>query len=192
MRVIAGTFRGRKLRTPSGMGTRPTTDRVKEALFNVLGASVQEVRVLDCFSGSGSLGIEALSRGARSAVFVEQGREAAEVLRANLAALGLDREGVARLLQRPLEKAISQLAALGPFDLWLVDPPFPMLREGTAQTILASMVRADLVAPDGLVVVEFPGDRDCPVIEGLRADDVRHYGDCRLAFFHRENDPGVK
>lgn len=192
MRVIAGTYRGRKLRTPPGMGTRPTTDRVKEALFNVLGASIQELRVLDCFSGSGSLGIEALSRGAASVVFVEQGREAAEVLRANLAAIGLDREGTARLLQRPLEKAISQLSAWGPYDLWLVDPPFPMLRDGSAQKILSSMVRADLVAPEGLVVVEFPGDKDCPIIEGLRAEDVRHYGDCRLAFFRRETDPGVK
>lgn len=192
MRVIAGTYRGRKLRTPSGMGTRPTTDRVKEALFNVLGGSVQELRVLDCFSGSGSLGIEALSRGARSVVFVEQGREAAEVLRANLAAIGLDRAETARLLQRPLEKAIAQLSAWGPYDLWLVDPPFPMLRDGSAQKILSAMVRADLVAPDGLIVVEFPGDKDCPVIEGLRAEDVRHYGDCRLAFFHPENDPGVK
>jgi len=192
MRVIAGTYRGRKLRTPPGMGTRPTTDRVKEALFNVLGASIQELRVLDCFSGSGSLGIEALSRGAASVVFVEQGREAAEVLRANLAAIGLDREGTARLLQRPLEKAIGQLSAWGPYDLWLVDPPFPMLRDGSAQKILSSMVRADLVAPEGLVVVEFPGDKDCPVIEGLRAEDVRHYGDCRLAFFRRETDPGVK
>lgn len=183
MRVIAGTFRGRRLRTPPGLGTRPTTDRVKEALFNLLGASVQGVRVLDCFSGSGSLGIEALSRGAASVVFVEQGREAAQALRANLASLGLDREPTARLLQRPLEKSIPQLAHLGPFDLWLVDPPFPMLRDGTAQRILQGLVAAGLLAEGGVVAMEYPGDMQCPEIAGLEVEDERPYGDCRLVFF---------
>ena len=183
MRVIAGTFRGRRLRTPAGLGTRPTTDRVKEALFNLLGGSVQDVRVLDCFSGSGSLGIEALSRGAASVVFVEQGREAAQALRANLASMGLEREPTARLLQRPLEKSIPQLATLGPFDLWLVDPPFPMLRDGTALRILQGLVAAGLLAKGGVVAMEYPSDMQCPEIPGLEVEDERPYGDCRLVFF---------
>lgn len=171
------------MQAPPGQGTRPTTDRVREALFNVLGGSVAGRKVLDCYAGSGALGIEALSRGAGSAVFVEKGRQAAEVVRSNLALVGLQRSEIAQVVQRPLEKSLGTLQALGPFDLWLVDPPFAMVRDGTSITALAAMVRAGLLAEGGLVVLEYPSDQECPVIQGLQSEDIRHYGDSRLVIY---------
>lgn len=119
MRVIAGVYGGRRLAAPPGDATRPTSDRVREALFGVLGTTVQGARVLDLFAGSGALGIEALSRGAASAVFVDSAPRAIAAIRANLAALGIDAD-VHRIEARAWLRAAS--ARADAYDLVFLDP----------------------------------------------------------------------
>lgn len=187
MRVVAGKFGGRRLRAPPGGGTRPTAERVREALFNVLGTSVQDQCVLDCYAGSGALGIEALSRGARRVVFVDAAKAAIDTLRANLRMLGLEGSQQAVVVHRPIEAAARLLQPLGPFDLWLVDPPFAMVRDGTAARALSILHRARLLAPGGLVVLEYPSDQPEPTIDGLECRSIRPYGDTRLALLETAN-----
>src|SRR3954453_13668244 len=121
MRVIAGSYGGRTLKAPAGDGTRPTSDRVREALFSILGDRVAGARVLDLFAGSGALGIEALSRGAASATFVDDAPAALRVLRANLEALGEDAEVVRADAVRWLRAASGRAHQ---YDLVLLDPPY--------------------------------------------------------------------
>ncbi|MFW5739938.1 MAG: 16S rRNA (guanine(966)-N(2))-methyltransferase RsmD [Myxococcota bacterium] len=183
MRVVGGLHRGRKLRVPAGKSTRPTTERVREALFNVLGPSVQDRVVLDLYAGSGSLGIEALSRGAARVVFVEMARTAADVIRANLAGLGLTDPSKAQLVQRPIERSLDILRSAGPFDLCLVDPPFAAVRDGTALQALDHVAKAGVIAQDGRCIVEYPSDQPTPTLQTLACEEIRAYGDTRLAFF---------
>ncbi len=147
MRVVAGTARGRRLTAPPGTGTRPTTDRVREATFNALGSlgAVVDAVVLDGFAGSGALGIEALSRGAARGTFVERDRAARVVVEANLAATGLDDR--ARVVGGDLHQHLAATAER--FDLVLLDPPHA---EADWPRLLALV--ADRLAPDGVVVVE--------------------------------------
>lgn len=182
MRVVAGRFGGRRLKAPPGGGTRPTVERVREALFSILGSSVSGARVLDCYAGSGSLGIEALSRGAAHAVFVDKGRAAADVIRENLATVGVAQPSGARILQRSLETCGPALRQLGPFDLVLVDPPFAAVRDGSALKALATVVSAGVLSNEALVVFEVPSDQSNPVVAGLWEESARQYGDTRLVF----------
>jgi 16S rRNA (guanine966-N2)-methyltransferase len=153
MRVVAGTAGGRRLTAPAGSGTRPTTDRVREAVFNALGSmgAVDGAQVLDAFAGSGALGIEALSRGAASCTFVERERAAKVVVEANLAATGLDDR--ARVIGGDVHDHLARTAER--FDLVLLDPP----HAGADWERLLALVAARL-APDGLVVAE----SDRPVV----------------------------
>ena len=183
MRVVAGKFRGRRLKAPPGKTTRPTTEQVREALFNVLGADVQGARVLDIYAGSGSLGIEALSRGAGSAVFVEASASAAAILRENLANLDVTDEGTAQVVQRRLEQSIHILASMGPFDFVLVDPPFEMVRNRAALEALERVAAAAVLGPEARLILEFPSDQGDPKIQGLSLESVRAYGGTRLAFY---------
>jgi len=147
VRVVAGSVRGRRISAPPGTDTRPTTDRVREAMFNALGSlgAVDGAVVADLFAGSGALGIEALSRGAASAHFVESDRRAVAVIEENLSTLGLDDRGV--VLRRPVEVALDDLPV--PLDLVLADPPYAF--DGWA-ALLADL--ATRLAGDGLVVIE--------------------------------------
>ena len=148
MRVIAGTFRGRRLLgPPRGAETRPTADRVREAVFNVVSARVEGARVLDLFAGTGALGIEALSRGAAHATFVESDRGLCETIQTNLETLEVT--GRARVLRRDVRRALK--GAGGPFDLVFIDPPYGHLLEREA---LAALATHGLLAPGALVVVE--------------------------------------
>ncbi len=149
MRVVAGEFKGRPLMAVPGRATRPTSDRVREALFSVLGERVEGAWVLDLFAGTGALAIEALSRGARGAVLVEQAAGAAAVIRANLGALGL--EGVATVRRTRAETYLRGPALRdGPFDLVFLDPPYA-LGVGVVAGVLGRL--ADRVLRDGAVVV---------------------------------------
>ena len=148
MRVIAGSRKGHKLAAPRGLDTRPTSDRVRENIFNLVGP-VDDARVLDLFAGSGALGIEALSRGAASAVFVEREGEAVRTIEHNLDRLRLTG---ARVVNGDVLRTIAQEATAGAkYDLVLVDPPYGMLTE--IQPLLARHLPS-LLAADGLLVVE--------------------------------------
>jgi 16S rRNA (guanine(966)-N(2))-methyltransferase RsmD len=166
VRVIAGEHGGRRLVAPKGAATRPTADRVREALFSVLG-DVSGLTVLDLFAGSGALGIEALSRGAASAEFVEKGRPALTALRANLEALGIEAEvhgGDARAFVR------NASVAGRAYDLVFVDPP-----SRDAERVGRELDLATVIAPNGRLVVE--SDRRTPVTVELPLTFERRYGD---------------
>jgi len=150
VRVIGGIYRSRRLRTVEGMGVRPTSDRLRETLFNVLGAQVGDRRFLDLCAGSGAVGIEALSRGAQRAVFIEQSRRACSVIQANMDALGLNAQ--ARLVCRDVHAALKQLASENEsFDLLFFDPPYA---SGLYSTVMNELGESALLSADAIVVVE--------------------------------------
>ena len=171
MRIIAGQWRGRPIAAPPGSATRPTADRVREALFSMLASrlgSFEGLQVADLFAGSGALGLEALSRGAAHCVFVENDRRAVEAIRANLAALGASGE----VLPRGAEHA-----ALPPVDLAFLDPPYG---SGLAPAVLAKLP----LAPGGWVSVET--DRgEAVAAEGYEEEAVRTYGKARITLLRR-------
>ena len=175
MRVIAGRWGGRRLRVPAA-GVRPTGDRVREALFASLG-DLTGVRVLDLFAGSGALGIEALSRGAGAAVFVERSAAVAAIVRANLSALGAGE--AARVVRGEATAVVRRLARGGErFDLAFLDPPWgdPVEPERT----LRALADSGILAPGATLVVETARDRTLPAISGLVTVDERRYGDTVL------------
>ncbi len=149
MRVIAGKARSLKLMTPPGMDTRPTTDRTKETLFNILQPEIGGARFLDLFSGSGAIGIEALSRGAALAVFVEKDRAAAECIKKNLAFTKLGDNG--QILRKDVGAALKSLEKGEPFDLIFMDPPYG---RGLERQVLEYLAHSSLLAEEGTVVVE--------------------------------------
>lgn len=170
MRIVAGEFGGRRLHAPRGRGTRPTSDRVREALFAILG-EVRGARVLDLFAGSGALGIEALSRGAESALFVERDHAAAAAIRRNLDALGVHGAEVRR------QDALRFLSACeGSFDLVFVDPPYDAASRlaGPLSTALPAVL-----AKDALIVTE--SSKRTPLELSLPLLRERTYGDTRIA-----------
>ncbi len=169
MRVIAGRYGGRRLTAPPGAATRPTSDRVREALFSILGARVEGARVLDLFAGSGALGIEALSRGAAEATFVDRAPAAIRALRANLEALGIDAEVVRADALAALRAA---RAAARQYDLVFLDPPY---RHAARLAPALTEAIDGLVAPGGSVVSE--SDRRVPMALDLQLTDERRYGD---------------
>ncbi len=168
MRVVAGALRGRRIAAPPGRETRPTSDRVREALFAILG-DLTGLRVLDLFAGSGALGIEALSRGAASAVFVERSPRAADVVRANLAALGLEASVVRADARGALRDASARADA---YDLVFLDPPY---RDAAAWGRELSAALPGVLAPGARVVSE--SDRRQPLPLTLPLADERRYGD---------------
>lgn len=162
LRIIAGKARGRRIRAPSGRGTRPMRDFVREAVFDVIGERVAGARVLDLFAGSGSLGLEALSRGAEEAVFVERSRRAVETIRANLEALGMEKEGrVARA--DVLAFLHREEHPERPFDLIFIDPPYKINLE-YREELLKRLVEGGFLASSALLVVQAPLRRQTPSI----------------------------
>lgn len=178
MRVIAGQLGGRRLVAPRGLATRPTSDRVREALFSMLGPMDGAV-TLDLYAGTGALGIEALSRGAARAVFVESARPALTALRENLAALAI--EGRARVLAQPVLRAAPTLAREGPFDLVLIDPPYADLPEVTP--LVEALRSAGALAMSVQLVVEHATRDPAPELAGLMRLAARAYGDTSIAIY---------
>lgn len=180
MRVIGGRFRGRRLLSPRGEETRPTSDRVREALFNILAPHVEGAIFLDAFAGTGAVGIEALSRGARRAVFVERNRESARVLAENLRMLEL--EGSARIISRPFVRAVPRLAAEeAPFGLVFLDPPY-----GPGELLRAlRLCSADrFMSRSGLVIAEHDSGLRLPEREGeLALKRAVRYGRSTLSLY---------
>jgi len=170
VRIIAGSRKGHRIAAPKGTATRPTSDRVRENAFNLVGP-VDGASVLDLFAGSGAMGLEALSRGAESAVFVESSRDACRVINANLDKLRLNATVLCADVLRTLATERNR------YDLVLVDPPYDF----AAHDRLAPHLRR-VLADDGLIVYE-TGARTQPEIDGLQVRTSRKYGAARLTLF---------
>jgi 16S rRNA (guanine966-N2)-methyltransferase len=169
MRIIAGEWRGRPLKAPPGAATRPTSDRVREALFSILAARIPGSRVLDLFAGSGALGLEALSRGAKSAAFVDDAAPAIRAIAANLKAFGADAEVHKADALRFLDAARRDRAQ---YDLVFLDPPY-RLAERLAPALSEALPA--VLAPGAVAVAE--SDRRAPLALDLPLHDERRYGD---------------
>jgi 16S rRNA (guanine966-N2)-methyltransferase len=179
MRVISGTAKGRKLKSVPGEGTRPVTDRVKESLFDILGSDVRDARFLDLFAGTGGVGVEALSRGAAEAVFVEQGRAALETIRANLAITQLaDRARVVRA------DVFAFLAGAPdtPFDYIYIAPP--QYKGLWAQTLYVLDANLAWLSDDSQIIVQIhPREFELLALQHLALVDQRKYGSTILCFY---------
>ncbi|MCL2405632.1 MAG: 16S rRNA (guanine(966)-N(2))-methyltransferase RsmD [Defluviitaleaceae bacterium] len=176
MRIIAGSARRTPLTAPKGTDTRPTADRVKENLFNILMPYIAGARFLDLFCGSGAIGIEALSRGAEEAVFVDTSRDAANTVSANLTRAKL----TGRVLTMCALAAIPMLAREDKvFDIIFMDPPYS---QGLTTQTLDALLKSPLLSPTGLVVAEIGADEEAPEL-GLTLQDIRAYGSARLLFY---------
>jgi 16S rRNA (guanine966-N2)-methyltransferase len=172
MRIIAGTHRGHRIAAPKGRDTRPTSDRVRENAFNLIGP-VDDGDVLDLFAGSGAMGLEALSRGAASATFVESDREACRTINANLDKLNLK----ASVLCQDVLRAVTSERRT--YDLVLCDPPYDYDHAKLVPRL------ARLVSEDGVLVYESSGRQDPPEVPGLELRTSRRYGSARLTLFDR-------
>lgn len=179
MRVITGTARGKRLKELEGMETRPTTDRVKEGLFNAIQFDIEGRQVLDLFSGTGQLGIEALSRGAASCTFVELRRDAAALVRENLALCGLAERG--RVHQGDYLAFLS--ACREKFDLIFLDPPYT---GGLLEKALEAIAKIDIVSANGIIVCESPLDRSLPDLPAPYEKGREYqYGKIKITLYSR-------
>ncbi len=182
MRIISGLAGRRQIRVPSSVA-RPSTDRLREALFSILAEKLPGAHVLDLFCGSGALGLESLSRGAASAVMVDDSREAQQVVGKNIETLGLDggrvvQMDVFRFLQRDR----------GKYNLVFADPPYKKNAEDHdfVAELLAHNVLPELLANDALLVIEDPPRNNREDVEGWKLLDTRRYGGCRILFYQRQ------
>jgi 16S rRNA (guanine966-N2)-methyltransferase len=189
MRVIAGTYRSRSLKSLKGLALRPTSDRLRETLFNVLGLNVSGARFLDLFAGTGAIGIEALSRGAAEVVFIENHPPAATLIRRNLDSLGV-RSGATVLAvdaHRGLEALTSRKKEAEPgFDYVFLDPPYAAAEDYAR--VLRFLGSADLIVSGGIVIAEHRRNFHLPETAGvLRRVRVLKQGDAALSFYRRRS-----
>ena len=181
MRIIAGEAKGHTLFTPQGRDTRPTSDKIRGSMFNILGARVEDARVLDLFGGTGALALEALSRGAASAVIADAARAAAQLIERNArATVKRDYEGRVRILKADYRAAIASAVEDGPFDLVFLDPPYRMTEAyGDAVSRLRA---AGALAEDCRIVMERQRGAEVAVPEGFEVYDTRNYGETAVDF----------
>lgn len=186
MRVITGTARGRKLGQLQGMDTRPTTDQVKESIFNIIQFDIEGRRVLDLFAGTGQLGIECLSRGAASAVFVDRRPDAAALTRENLKLCDLtDRSRVVAGDSMEFLKAAREK-----YDLIFLDPPY---ETELLETAIAHIARHDLLNVHGMMIAEHPVDKVLPALSApYRMGRIYRYGKIAVTIYHRDGDEGAQ
>lgn len=193
MRVIAGTYRSRILKSLKGQALRPTSDRLRETLFDVLGPEIAASRFLDLFAGTGAIGIEALSRGAAEAVFVENHGPAAALIRRNLDSLGIHSGATVlavdalrglQILARPAIVASGKKARSSQFDFIFLDPPYAAANDYAR--VLESLGWGHLLAPGGMVIAEHRRNFDLPEQAGaLQCYRVLKQGDAALSFYRR-------
>ncbi len=179
MRVVAGKFRGRTLQAPSGHTTRPTSQRAREALFNVLqhghfGVELNGARILDLFAGSGALGIEALSRGAQYCIFIDDALPARAALRHNIDMLGLG--GQSRIFRRDAAN-LTPAGNLGAFDIVFADPPYD---KHLGEAALQSILKGGWLKPTGIFVLEERKTAEIAVPEGVEVLDQRNHGEAQI------------
>ena len=178
MRVITGSARGRKLKTPENYDIRPTTDNVKESVFNIIQFDIEGRRVLDLFAGTGQLGIECLSRGASSAVFVDQSREAVKIVKENLKACGLSGTVVQA-------DATSFLRTCGKFDIIFVDPPYD---SDLYESVLNTVNSIDILSDGGIIICESRRERALPEMTAPYKKRKEYtYGKVKLCIYTKEN-----
>ncbi len=183
MRIVSGSLRGRALKTPEGQGTRPTSDRARQAVFNILehaawAPELAGTRVIDLFAGSGALGFEAISRGAGFCLFVETDEAARGAIRENIDAFGLF--GATRIHRRDAtDLGVRPASAGDPFDLAFLDPPY---RKGLAERALAGLAEGGWLKPGAVLVVERGSDEADLAVAGFEALDARDYGAARVTF----------
>jgi 16S rRNA (guanine966-N2)-methyltransferase len=189
MRVVGGRLRGRTLAAPQSQAIRPTADRLRESLFNVLAHAYDDpvagARVLDLFAGTGALGIEALSRGAAFTLFVDDGAEARALIRENVAALGLG--GSSRIFRRDATK-LGPVHPLEPFSLVFLDPPYS---QGLAEQALTSARAGSWLTPDALVVVEEATKANFAAPEGFVERERRRYDDTEIIVLGLADPPSA-
>jgi 16S rRNA (guanine966-N2)-methyltransferase len=180
VRIVAGRFRGKPLEAPRGSETRPTSDRLRETMFNVLAHShpeaLDETRVLDLFAGSGALGLEALSRGARHCTFIEEATAARGAIRTNVETLGLT--GATKIFRRDATR-LGPVGTIPPFNLVFADPPY---RKELGEAALASARAGGWLAPAALAVLEEDARAGIAVPEGFEILDRRTVGDSQIVF----------
>lgn len=180
MRVITGKARGVQLKTPEGMLTRPTTDRVKEALFSVIHFDLPGARVLDLFGGTGQLGIEALSRGAKSAVFVDQREDACRLIRENLKRTKLEAD--AKVVRSDYLDYLKRCRET--FDIILLDPPYA---EVFLENALKCITEIDILQSGGIIVAERPADKELPFeFEGYSRSKDYKYGKTLITLYRKD------
>lgn len=184
MRIVGGRFRGRAIAAPSHDGLRPTADRVRESVFNILlhgvdAFTLEAARVIDLFAGTGALGLEALSRGAGYCLFVEEAAEARALIRANVEAMGLT--GVTKIYRRDAT-SLGPAQTHQPFSLAFLDPPYG---QGLAERALVSLRDGDWLQPGATVVVEERASVTLAMPEGFTLLDTRTYGDTQVGFARR-------
>jgi 16S rRNA (guanine966-N2)-methyltransferase len=179
MRIVGGHLRGRALAAPKSQAIRPTADRLRESLFNILvhryADPITGARVLDLFAGTGALGLEALSRGANFALFIDNAAEARALMRENVAALGVG--GTSRIFRRDATR-LGEAQGLGPFSLVFLDPPYG---RGLAEQALASALAGGWIAPNALIVVEEAAKAAFAAPEGFDALERRGFDDTELS-----------
>jgi 16S rRNA (guanine966-N2)-methyltransferase len=188
MRVIAGTYRSRPLVAPKGLGTRPTSDRLRETLFNVLAPRIEGAVFVDLYAGSGAVGIEAISRGAREAIFVENAEPALKAIRQNLSSLGI--KGNYALESRSAAAALKRLAAaLRTVDILFLDPPYASASDYENTLTLLGNECASLFAPNGIVIAEHIKKRGLAEDYGqLHRYRLLKQGDAALSFYRASED----
>lgn len=179
MRVITGKARGVQLKTPDGLQTRPTTDRVKEALFSIINFDIPDACVLDLFGGTGQLGIEALSRGAKSAVFVDQREDACKLIRENLRRTKLDGEG--KVVRADYLEFLRQ--SRDKFDIIFLDPPY---EEVYLENSLKCIAEIDILQSRGIIVTERPLGKELPYdFDGFTRSKDYKYGKILLTIYRK-------
>lgn len=182
MRIVGGKYKGHAIHGPSSTATRPTSDRVRESIFNILahgidGFDLEGTRVMDLFAGTGALGLEALSRGAKFCQFVEEGTEARGVIRRNADSLGAI--GLCKIWRRDATK-LGPCAPQSPFDLVFADPPY---NKGMGERALVSLIEGQWLTPGAVVVLEEAEKAAIADVAGLSRIDQRTYGDTAVHFF---------
>ena len=190
MRVVAGKFKGRRLKTIKGSEVRPTADRVKEALFRVFGEQVVETDFLDLCAGTGNIGLEALSQGAKSITFVDSNYHCIRIIESNLEMCGFDRKHPqVRLIHLDARKALAQLGKRkATFDLIYFDPPYA---SKIHESCLRQIAEGGLLSPTGVLVIEHRKVKEADWTESLILDELvlsrqKRYGDTMLSFYKRQ------
>jgi 16S rRNA (guanine966-N2)-methyltransferase len=181
MRITGGAFRSRNLAAPRGHKTRPTSDRVREALFSILASRVEfeGVRVLDLYAGTGALALEAVSRGAAHATLIEKDRAALDAIRSNIEALDV-RDRV-RVVAASVERGIESLREDAPFDLAFADPPYADIKD--AASVISQLASTSRLAAGATLVLEHASSDEAPTIAHLALESSRRYGDTQLSFY---------